>query len=196
MPRLDDPFRQMIIEELWAKHRFHGPVDPATIHFLREKQRPGWKVYEVTFQELDGEQYRMIFMLQQNDDGSWRSVGGGTSSDMQKQWSKFFAPVHDHPLLFLGTQSFNFDNQHYLQQAHGDVIDNGFQVERVRLINDAGQVLEDVVEDGYVFFACKPEEQVLLPMQAELYDRQGKLVWRQKIPDQGLPPWLKLRNQR
>lgn len=88
------------------------------------------------------------------------------------------------------------DNQQYLHLAHGDVIDNGFHVERVRLANDAGQVLEDSVENGYVFFACKLEEQVQLPMQAELYNRQSKLVWRQKIPDQGLPPWLKLRYQR
>lgn len=191
MPRLDDPFRQMIIEELWNERRHHRPVDPATLRFLREKQRPGWRLYEVTFQELDGEQRRMIFMLQQKDDGSWRYYGGGTSSDMQNQWSKVFAPVRDHPLLFLGTQGSIMDNRQYLQIAHGDVIDNGFQVKRVRLVNKAGQILEDVVEDGYVFFACKLEEQVQLPMQAELYDQEGKLVWRQKIPEDGLPPWLK-----
>lgn len=104
--------------------------------------------------------------------------------------------MRDHPLLFLGTLGLGFREQQLLRIAHGDVIDNGFNVERVRLVNDAGQSLEDSIENGYVFFACKPEEQVQLPMQAELYDRQGRLVWRQKIPDQGLPPWLKLRYQR
>jgi hypothetical protein len=196
MPRFDDPFRQMIIEELWDDRRHHGPVDPETIRFLREKQRPGWRLYEVTFQELDGEEHRLNFILQQNDDSSWRSHSSGTSSDMQNQWSKIVAPVRDHPLLFLGTQGFIMDNQQYLHIAHGDIIDNGFQVKQVRLSNDMGQVLEDVVEDGYVFFACKLEERVQLPMQAELYDQQGKLVWQQKIPEDGLPPWLKLRYQR
>ena len=196
MPRLEDPLRQMVLEELGDAHMFYGIVDLATVQFLREKQRPGWRLYEVTFQEIDGEQHRLTCILQQNDDGSWRWDSGGTSSDMQNQWSKIFAPVRDHPLIFLGTQGVNFGGQQYLQTAYGDVIDNGFHVERVRLVNDAGQALEDAVEDGYVFFACKPEEQVQLPMQAELYDRQGKLVWRQKIPDQGLPPWLKLRHQR
>ncbi len=186
----------MVLEELGDTRMFYGIVDLATVHFLREKQRPGWRLYEVTFQEIDGEQHRLTVILQQNDDGSWRWDSGGTSSDMQNQWSKIFAPVRDHPLIFLGTQGVNFGDQQYLQTACGDVIDNGFHVERVRLVNDAGQALEDAVEDGYVFFACKPEEQVQLPMQAELYDRQGKLVWRQKIPDQGLPPWLKLRHQR
>jgi hypothetical protein len=195
MPRLEDPLRQMVLEELADTRMFYGIVDLATVQFLREKQRPGWRLYEVTFQEIDGEQHRIISILQQNDDGSWRWNSGGTSTDMQNQWSKIFAPVRDHPLIFLGTQGVNFGDQQYLQTAHGDVIDNGFHVERVRLVNDAGQVLEDAVEDGYVFFACKPEEQVQLPMQAELYDRQGKLVWRQKIPDHGLPPWLKLRYQ-
>lgn len=195
MPRPNDPFRQMVVEELWDERSLHGPADPATLRFLREKQRPGWKLYEITFQELDGEQQRMIFILEQKDDGSWRT-GGGTSSDMQNQWPNIVVPVRDHPLLFLGTQGFTMDHRQYLHLAHGDVIDNGFHVERVRLVNDAGQVLEDIVENGYVFFACKLEEQVQLPMQAELYDRQGKLVWRQKIPDQGLLPWLKRRHQR
>ena len=195
MPDLDDPFRQMVVEDLWDERSLIGPVDPATLRFLREKQRPGWKLYEITFQELDGEQQRMIFLLEQKEDGSWRA-SGGTSSDMQKQWPKIFAQVRDHPLLFLQTQGFTMDSRQYLQLAHGDVIDNGFDVERVRLVNDAGQVLEDVVEDGYVFFTCKLQEQVGLPMQAELYDRRGRLVWQQKIPDQGLPPWLKFRYQR
>jgi hypothetical protein len=196
MPRLEDPLKQMILEELGDARMSYGVVDLTTVQFLREKQKPSWRLYEVVFQEADGEQHRMICILQQNDDGSWRWNGGGTSSDMQNQWSKVFAPVRDHPLLFLATLGVNFGDQQYLQTAHGDVIDNGFQVKRVRLVNDVGQILEDTVEDGYVFFACKPEEQVQLPMQAELYDQQGKLVWRQKIPDEGLPPWLKVRHQR
>ncbi len=196
MPRLEDPLKQMVLEELGDERMFYGVVDLATVQFLREKQRPGWRLYEVTFQEVDGEQHRMVSILQQNDDGSWRWNSGGSSSDRQNQWSKISAPVHDHPLIFLGTQGVSFGDQQYLQTAYGDIIDNGFHVEQVRLINDAGQALEDAVEDGYVFFACKPEEQIQLPMQAELYDRQGKLVWRQKIPDWGLPPWLKVKYQR
>lgn len=193
IPRLEDPLRQMVVEELSDERLLYGDVDLATVHFLREKQRPGWRLYEVAFQETDGEQQRMIFLLQQDGDGAFRWNGGGTSSDMQRHWSEFFASVRDHPLLFLSTQGVNFGEQQFLRTAHGAVIDNGFHVERVRLVNDSGQALEDAVEDGYVFFACTPEEQVHLPMQAELYDRQGKLVWRQKIPDQGLPPWLKVR---
>jgi hypothetical protein len=195
IPRLEDPLKQMVVEELAKDPPFDAIVDFATIRFLREKQRPGWRLYEITFQETDGEPYRKITILEQSDDGSWRSHGGATTGgtgSMQSEWPEVFAPVRDHPLLFLQVhQGADVGDQRYLETAYGDVVDNGFHVELVRLVNEAGQMLEDVVEEGCVFFACKREEQVKLPMQAELYDRQGKLVWRQKIPDDGFPPWLK-----
>ena len=191
IPRLEDTARQAVFDNLGDERSHYGIVDLTTVQFLREKNRDGWRLYEVIFQETDGEQHRMIFILQQNKDGSWRYDGGGSSTDMQNQWFKFFAPIHDHPLLFLSAQWTNYDNHQYLLTAHGHVIDNGFHVERVRLVNDAGQVLEDPVEDGYVFFACSLEQQMQLPMQAELYNNEGKLVWQQTVPDQGLPPWLK-----
>jgi hypothetical protein len=191
IPRLEDAARQTVFDDLSNERSFYGIVDLTSVQFLREKNRDGWRLYEITFQETDGEQQRMIFILQRNEDGSWRHHGGGSSSDMQNQWFKFFPPVHDHPLLFLGTSWTRDDNQQYLLTAHGHVIDNGFQVKRVRLINDAGQILEDAVEDGYVFFACTLEQQIRLPMQAELYNNEGKFVWQQTVPDQGLPPWMK-----
>jgi hypothetical protein len=189
IPRLADPVKQMVIEHLAEDESIiWGPVDFTTVHFLREKNRPDWRLYEITFQEIDGEQHRQIYIFQQNEDGSWKWNGGSGGSDMQNQWSKVVAPVHDHPLIFLAPSWTSLDNQHnFLLTAHGHVIDNGFHVVRVRLVNDAGQVLEDTVEEGYVFFASKLEEQVQLPMQAELYDHEGKLVWQQTVPDIGLP---------
>lgn len=188
IPKLTDPARQALLDDLAEQYLFYGNVDLTTLHFLREKKRPGWKLYEVTFQETDGEQQRMVFILQQNEEGAWLVSGGGSSTDMQNYWSEIVWPVHDHPLIFLIENWMSLDNHHYLLTAHGHVIDNGFDVARVRLVNGAGQALEDMVEDGYVFFACKPEQQVQLPMQAELYNHQGKLVWRQTVPDTGLPP--------
>jgi hypothetical protein len=187
IPRLTDPARQAVLEEL-SDRLFYGIVDLATLQFLREKQRPGWKLYKVTFQEIDREQHRMILLLQQNGDGSWHLDSGGDSIDMQNEWSKIYMPVRNHPLIFLSVNGMNLDNQLYVLTAHGHVIDNGFHVERVRLVNDAGQVLEDRVEEGYVLFAWKPEQLVQLPMQAELYDHQGGLVWQQTVTiGSGLP---------
>jgi hypothetical protein len=77
--------------------------------------------------------------------------------------------------------------------ANGEVIDNGFDVVRVRLVNDAGDVFEDTVQDGLVLFATIQDREVQWPMQAELYNRAGELVWRQTVLDNRPPPWLKLR---
>lgn len=193
IPKLTDPARQIVLDELGGEHSPFGIVDLATLQFLREKNRPGWRFYELTFQEIDGEQHRAIFILQQKGDGSWRFCSAGSSSDMQNQWSKIFAPVRDHPLLFLGVQAGGSSDHQHVLHAYGDVIDNGFHVERVRLVTRDGQIFEDRVEDGYVFFACEQQQPIPLPMQAELYNNEGKLVWRQTVPDNGLPPWLKVR---
>jgi hypothetical protein len=191
IPRLTDPARQAVLDHL-SERLFYGNVDFTTVQFLRKKKRPGWKLYEVLFQEIDGEQHRMILVFQQEEDSSWRFETGGDRADMQHEWSRIHVPVRDHPLLFLSPEGPYFDNRTHLRTAYGDVIDNGFHVKQVRLVNDAGQILEDTVEDGSVFFACNIESRVQLPMQAELYDQQGKLVWQQTVAlDGALPPWLK-----
>ncbi|HET8840496.1 MAG TPA: hypothetical protein VFN35_03475, partial [Ktedonobacteraceae bacterium] len=190
IPRLTDPARQAVLECL-SQPSFFGNIDFTSVQFLRELQRPGWKLCEFLCQETDGEQHRMIFLLQQEEDGSWNFESGGDSADWQKDWSRIQSPVRDHPLIFLNPQGIYWDNQTYLLTAYGDVIDNGFQVKQVRLVNDAGQTLEDTVENGLVFFVCKLEARIQLPMQAELYDQQGKLVWQQTITIGGLFPfWL------
>ncbi|GCF10161.1 hypothetical protein [Dictyobacter arantiisoli] len=184
LPNRDVLARQAVVEHLGKQHEFYGNIDFATLQFLREKSTAGWKLYEATFQGINREQQRFVFLLQQNEDGTWHFISGGSSIDMQNQWFKLVAPVRDHPLIFLTVSWTIFGNQQLLQTAYGHVIDNGFHIKRVRLINQAGQQLEDAVEDGYVFFACRPEQQIKLPMQAELYDQHNKLIWRQTIPDQ------------
>jgi len=193
--RLADPLRQMVIDALIGDRPSYGSVDPASVEFLREKRQPGWQLYEVLFQETDGEQHRMIVLLQQDDDGIWHWRSGGTSSDMQHHWSEIFAPVHDHPLLFLSFSIHDDSRQQYQLLAYGDVIDNGFHVELVRLVAKTGQIIEDRVEQGLVFLAMQQNQPFPLPMQAELYNNEGKLVWRQTAPDDGMPPWLRVRRR-
>ncbi len=188
IPWLEDAARQLIFDRLGDERSHYGIVDLNTVQFLREKNIPGWRLYEVTFQETDGEQHRMNWILKQDEDGSWRFHSASTTGDAQNQWFNFFAPVHDHPLIFLSVGWAGHANNQYELIAHGDIIDNGFHVTRVRLVTDAGQVFEDTVDHGLVFFAWEQEQEVQLPMQAELYNDEGKLVWRQTVPDQGLPP--------
>jgi len=74
-------------------------------------------------------------------------------------------------------------------------IDNGFNVTRVRLVSKDGQVFEDTVQDSLVLFAATQEQEIQLPMQAELYNSKGELVWRETVLDNRTPAWLKFRKQ-
>ncbi len=39
------------------------------------------------------------------------------------------------------------------------------------------------------------DQEVQFPMQAELYDNNGKLVWRQAVFDDRPPPWLRFKRR-
>jgi hypothetical protein len=67
--------------------------------------------------------------------------------------------------------------QHFF--AYGTVIDNGYDIARVRLISTNGYVFEDTLEDGLLLFAS--HQKVIRPLQAELYNRAGELVCRQRV---------------
>jgi hypothetical protein len=185
--------KQIILDTLYNDDYIYGEVNLATVQFPREKAIPGWQMYYVTFEEVDGHKHNYIVFLRQREDGSWMFNGSSTGGDFREIAAQVFAPVHDHPLIAIaGRKGGHADNQ-YEFVANGEVIDNGFDVTRVRLVNDAGQVFEDTVQDGLVLFATIQDREVQWPMQAELYNRAGKLVWRETVLDNSPPPWLKLR---
>jgi len=196
----DTEAKQVILDKLSDDERFHlGEVNMETVQFLREKTIPGWQMHFVSFEETDGEKQFMIWILQQSENGEWMlkrySSGGNAHKDMEK----YFAPVRDHPLLYPGggvnsTHTRNGVSQYELI-AHGEIIDNGFDVTRVRLISNTGQIFEDTVQDGLVLFASIQEQEIQLPMQAKLYNSKGELVWRETVLDNRPPKWMKFRKQ-
>jgi hypothetical protein len=185
--------KQIILDTLYNDDHIYGEVNLATVQFLREKAIPGWQMYYVTFEEVDGHKHSYIMFLRQREDGSWMFNGSSTGGDFREIAAQFFAPVHDHPLIAISGGKGGHAGNQYEFVANGEVIDNGFDVVRVRLVNDAGQVFEDTVQDGLVLFASIQDREVQWPMQAELYNRAGKLVWRETVLDNSPPPWLKLR---
>jgi hypothetical protein len=54
------------------------------------------------------------------------------------------------------------------------MIDNGLEIVRVRLIANNGTVMEDTIEDGIVLFITY--SRVKLPLQADLYNQEDRLV--------------------
>jgi hypothetical protein len=177
------------------RHARFAEANLATVQFEREKAIPGWQIYYVTFEDIEGDQQRLDFILRQREDGSWRVNSASSGSNNREIAAQFLIPIRDHPVIFLsGGKTGHADNQ-YEFVAHGEVIGNGFNVARVRLVNSAGQIFEDVVEDGLVLFATLQDQEVQWPMQAELYDNTGKLVWRQTVFDNRPPPWMRFKRR-
>ncbi len=141
----------------------------------------------------------MVWILKQDEDGAWRFKRGSSTGNVREDMEKYFAPVHDHPLLSLGGgvnwTDTNDGPRQYEFVAHGEILDNGFDVTRVRLISKDGQVFEDTVQDSLVLFAATQEQAIQLPMQAELYNAKGELVWRETALDNHPPKWMKFRKQ-
>jgi hypothetical protein len=194
----DTEARQVILDDLSDDERSSwGEVNMETVQFLREKSIPGWQMHHVSFEETDGEKHSMVWIIKQENDGSWRVKQASSGGNFRETVSNFVAPVHDHPLLsFGGGANWAYTNNgptQYELVAHGEIIDNGFDVTRVRLISTNGQVFEDIVQDELVLFVATQEQAIQLPMQAELYNAKGELVWRETVLDNHPPKWMKFR---
>jgi len=192
--------KQIILDDLSDDERSHwGEVNMETVQFLREKIISGWQMHYVSFEETDGEKHSMIWILKQSENGEWMSKSSSSTGNVREGVEKYFAPVRDHPLLSLGggvNSTYTKDSvSQYELIAHGEIIDNGFNVTRVRLVSKDGQVFEDTVQDSLVLFAATQEQEIQLPMQAELYNSKGELVWRETVLDNRPPAWLKFRKQ-
>ncbi len=192
----ENELKQIVLDNLERQDYIYGDVDMATVHFLREKAIPGWQLYYVAFEEFDGHKHRAEALLAQRKDEVWRikSFGSG-GADGHDIIAQLGIKVHDHPLLFLsgGWSSGGNATKEYEFTAHGEIIDNGFDVTLVRLVSNDGQSFEDTVQDGLILFASIQDHEVKGPMQAELYNRDAKLVWRETVLDHRPPSWLKFR---
>lgn len=188
-----DAVQQAALDELNRWGRTGEMVGLGTVRFLRTKAIPGWQLLEVTYDDDEGTEQRRTMIFRRDEYARWRLAGAHTSSDVRALATEWLVPIHDHPLIFVsGSKGGHADGSQQFV-AHGEVHDNGFEVLRVRLTNDAGQTLEDVVENGLVLFVALQQEEVQWPMRAELYDRAGKLVWRETVLDNRPPGWMRFR---
>lgn len=189
----ENEIQQLILETLNDGRGFYGEVNLTTVQFLREKAIPGWQMHIVTFAEMDGEQRTINFVLRQQNDGTWKHRSSSSSGNFREMAAQHFAHIHDHPLIAIsGGKRTGVAENGTLQHeffANGEVIDKGFDVVRVRLSNENGDAFEDTVQDGLVLFSGIQEQEVQFPLQAELYNRAGKVVWRETVFDNRPPSW-------
>jgi hypothetical protein len=161
-----DP-RQAIIERLFPVSGKPGRggfgAKRETLEFLKARTSGRRMVQAISFVTVSGRKTRMICYLLQNVRGEWQFSGAAGGEGDQG------GPVRNHPTVRLGGGGWP---DYFF--AGGNVIDQGQNIDRVRLIAGNGTTMEDTVEDGLVAFVT--EEQVTLPIRAELYDQAGNLV--------------------
>jgi hypothetical protein len=172
-------FRQVIIDQLsvpavaisnkhagggWRAVTARGGTEALveTIQFGKQCTIPGKMVQSVTFEDMQGMQMHYTCYLAQDDGGEWKFAGGAGGSGGWKV-------VREHPWVNLGGGGWP---EHFY--AGGHVIDNGLDIVRVRLVANNGTAMEDTVQDSIVLFVT--DSRVELPLQAELYDREDRLV--------------------
>lgn len=193
---VEDKLKQIVLDEIEKRDEVYGDVDMTTVRFRKEKAIPHWQLYYVDFEEFDGHKHSLTALLVQESDGTWRSKGFSSTGRTQDIIEVMGIKVHDHPLIFLsGGSSYesNPDKKgtNFTFSAYGEVVDNGFDVTKVRLVSKDGELFEDTVQDELVLFASIQDHQGKWPMQAELYNRAGKLVWRETVFDDMPPRWFK-----
>lgn len=151
----------------WRKQQSAGGLGakPETIRFVKERHLVQRQLHYVTFEDEEGRQLHFTCDVIADKSGSWKVQGysGGAGR----------GPQRSSPWANLGGSG---GKQFY---AGGRVEDNGQEVVRVRLISANGILLEDNVDDGVVLFL--DDRSIRTPLQAELYDSQGKLVGTHQV---------------
>jgi hypothetical protein len=140
-----------------------------TLQFLKERCIPGRQVYFVLFEDGKGQKVHFTCYVVQDAQGNWQfrgAAGDGITGTP--------GPVVERAWANLGGGGMP-DHFH----AGGYIADHGLDVVHVRLVAKNGTILEDTVEDGIVLFLT--DKLVTLPIQAELYDRAGKLVYTHRV---------------
>lgn len=173
--RASEP-RQAILDRLRflaSRPRPHIKANLSTVQFLKARIHSGRQLHIVTFQDQKGQQWDFTFLVTQDEEGAWyvqRSTGEIRTRAKYKQ-----SP--NQPQVRLnggpGTSVATDRPAEYSFLAWGDIL-NGNDVAVVRLISANGLILEDRVQDGLVLFAR--DQEVLVPLQAELYNHDGQLI--------------------
>lgn len=140
-----------------------------TLRFLKERHTADREVHFVVFEDQKGHKMHFTCYVVKNAKGDWQFRGaegdgitGTPGPVMEKAWAN----------LGGGGMPDHF-------YAGGYVADHGLDVTYVRLVAKNGTMVEDNVEDGIVLFLT--DQTVTLPIEAELYNRSGQLVYKHRV---------------
>jgi len=153
-------------------------LDLATMQ-LKARRDPLLQVHYLTVLDTTGQPWHFTFLLEQKKGQWYRKTGGGRPGGERDEPPE----LHDYPWIRL--KALFVGNEFY---AYGEVFDKGYQIVRVRLLDQGGLVLEDTVRDGMVLFYSE-QPPTVPPLQLELYNDADRLVSRQ-TERRGSPPFV------
>ncbi|GHO87939.1 hypothetical protein [Dictyobacter formicarum] len=141
-----------------------------TLQFLKERSLPGRRAYIAVFENEQGKEVYFTCYVEEDAHGNWQFRGAAGDGIMGTNPG----PIVERAWANLGGGGMP---DHFY--AGGLVADHDQNVARVRLIAKNGTVIEDEVENGMVLFLSG--QRIDLPIQAELYDAAGNLIYSHKV---------------
>jgi hypothetical protein len=126
-------------------------------------------VHFVIFEDQKGQKMHFTCYVVKSFNGDWQFKGAAGDSITGTP-----GPVVEQAWANLGGGGMP---DHFY--AGGYVADHALDVAQVRLVAKNGTVIEDTVEDSIVLFLT--DQIVTLPIEAELYNRNGQLVYKHRV---------------
>ena len=135
----------------------------STIRFLKEREVEHFYACIVTFADVKGQEWEMVCMAQENEQGNWvLRNGSGGAPHTAKQQEGDVQTTRAELISGPGTEGGFF--------AGGYIVGPDFRgIKNARLIDQNGTVLEDVVnaeDNGRVLFVT--EKDLKMPVRVEL----------------------------
>jgi hypothetical protein len=161
---------RLLVSNISTQHDGSPAAKYKTLRFLKERSIDGRQVHIVVFENGQGNEMHFTCYVEQNAQGNWQfrgAVGDGIMGTNP-------GPVVERAWANLGGGGMP---DHFY--AGGFVADHGQGVTSVRLVAKCGTTIDDTVEDGMVLFLTR--QTVDLPVEAELYDQDGTLVYKHTV---------------
>ena len=170
---------QEVIQQWFGISAFRYPfpaLDSSTIQWVKTRSETSFRVDVISIHDVTRQEWHYTFLLTRKED-VWciQASSGG-----REEWLTEPAMLQQCPWVRLET--LGWGNQFF---AFGEVLEKDYHIVRVRLFDTKGWVLEDMVQNGLVFFTSP--QQPALPLQLELYNETNILISRQTMTLDAMP---------
>lgn len=168
---LSSSYYKEVLEQLFPE--IDNTVNISTLQFLKECRVLHHQVHLVRYEYLSGRKMHEVHLVDQDELGIWHvsSTIGRMKEDKYATTVANNEVSKSMPVIRL---SGRLGNDGALSWASGTIINNEFDVARVRLTSSNKVALEDSVQHGYVLFLT--DQKIQRPIEVSLYDYSGEII--------------------